>query len=118
MSRILSTLVAIVLFLFAMGFAIGTVLVPPSNAEVWANDDRKEFITPPFRRNNRSLAPLFSRATTYGEVMALKYTPEATCNREPCWAQDGRTLSGKLLQAVGVLGPVRTRWNPDGSWNW
>ena len=34
------------------------------------------------------------------------------------FSQDGRSLSGKLMERLGMLPPLPSRWNPDGTWNW
>lgn len=116
--RLIPMIAKVLLALFSFGFVFGTVLTPPNNASVWVNDTQKQFVPPPFRDNNPSIAPALSRLATYGDVRALGYRAEPNCNKQSCWAQDGRSLSGKLLQAAGLLRPVRMRWNADGTWNW
>lgn len=49
---------------------------------------------------------------------ALEVEPDHDCIEEGAFYEDGRSVSGMLLEWVGVLGPLRSRWNADGTWNW
>jgi hypothetical protein len=48
----------------------------------------------------------------------LKYEPDQKCGGESGFTQDGRSYTGNLLERMGLLPPLPSRWNEDGSWNW
>lgn len=106
------------IFLFLLGFAIGSVETPPANAEVWVDDAAREFITPPFLQSHSELVRRFNRRMTYGEARANHYASDRQCNNQMCWSQDGRSLSGGILEGAGLLPKLPSRWNADGSWSW
>lgn len=58
------------------------------------------------------------RLTTIKEVHALKYTPDANSRDNGDFIQEGRSMSGILLEKVGLLPPLKNRWNKYGTWNW
>ena len=98
-----------------IGFGIGTSEIMPQNAEIFLDHTKRHYIAPPCTRieygSQLSLA-------TVAEARRLAYQPEPECRDEGGFTQDGRSLSGKALEWLGVLGPLPARWNPDGSWNW
>ncbi len=109
---------AAIVVLGMAGLAIDFVIPAPPNALVYASDTRREFVTPPFLAANPGFAREFARPWTYGAARAARYRAENNCNRENCWWQEGRSLTGKAFESVGVLPKLPSRWNDDGSWNW
>lgn len=109
---------AVVLLLFFLGFAIEAVETPPPNAQVWVDDGAREFISPLYLNSHPQLAQRFTRRLTYGEMRLERYSPERQCNNEACWSQEGRSISGGLLERLGLLPKLRSRWNAKGTWNW
>ncbi len=101
-----------------LGLGVDTIITAPPYAAVYVSDTRREFITPPFLAEHPSYAVDYARPWTYGAARAAGYGSERKCNNESCWSQEGRSLTGNAIQAAGVLPPLRSRWNPDGTWNW
>ncbi len=97
------------------GFGIGSSKIMPQNAELYLDHSMRLYISPPcvaFKdRAQLSLA-------TVAEARKLAYQPEPKCRDEGGFTQDGRSLSGRLFEWLGVIGPLPARWNLDGSWNW
>jgi hypothetical protein len=52
------------------------------------------------------------------EARKLRYNPERKCRDSGSFNQDGRSLTGMLLKKIGILSPITTRCNEDGSWNY
>ena len=48
----------------------------------------------------------------------MKYSPDPQSRDNGDFTQEGRSLSGKFLESIGILPPLQSRWNKDGSWNW
>lgn len=97
------------------GFGIGSSEIMPQNAELYLDHSMRLYISPPCvaykDRAQLSLA-------TVAEARKLAYQPEPKCRDEGGFTQDGRSLSGRLFEWLGVIGPLPARWNLDGSWNW
>lgn len=111
-------LASIPLLLLFLGFGIGTVRTPPPTAPVFVDDQARQFVTPPFVRSHPELVARFQRVSTYGDARAAGMSAEKACNYAECWSQDGRSLTGGFLESIGILPPLRSRWNTDGAWNW
>lgn len=101
--------------LVCIGFGIGSSEIMPQNAELYLDHSMRLYISPPCvslqDRAQLSLA-------TVAEARKLAYQPEPKCRDEGGFTQDGRSLSGRLFEWLGVVGPLQGRWNLDGSWNW
>ena len=54
---------------------------------------------------------------TIGEARKAGLKPDPTCRDAGGFTQDVRTPSGMLLEKIGILDPLKPRWNKDGSWN-
>lgn len=64
------------------------------------------------------LAPM-RPATMYKlESTTGKFSPDEHCRDQNGFMQDGRSASGMFLERIGILGPIKSRWNQDGTWNW
>lgn len=98
-----------------VGFGIGSSEIMPQNAELYLNHSLRQYIPPPcVALKDRAHLSL----TTVAEARSLGYQPEPKCRDEGGFTQDGRSLSGRLLEWLGVFGARPARWNSDGSWNW
>jgi hypothetical protein len=69
---------------------------------VFVDDAAREFVTPPFHVLHPDLSVRFSRPLTYGEALAGVFSPEAACNEAGCWSQDDRSLTGSLIERIGL----------------
>jgi hypothetical protein len=47
-----------------------------------------------------------------------KLNPDPDCRDQGGFLQDDRSMSGMFLEWIGLLSSIKSRWNPDGTWNW
>ena len=111
----LKIVTVIIMFVLLLGAGIGSSTSIPSNAKVYANDSKKIYIGIPSVSKAESL---HLRLTTISDVYNHKYQPDEKSRDNGDFIQEGRSLSGGLLEKVGILSPLKSRWNKDGSWNW
>ena len=110
-----SVIFGIFAFLVYLGFGIGSTIVAPGHAFVFADAEQGMYIAPPcLSRENWSLY----QQVTIGQARKLKLIPEPKCRDEGGFTQEGRSLSGNILEQLGLLSRLQSRWNPDGTWNW
>jgi hypothetical protein len=114
-------------FLVWLGFGIGSSRTVPEHALVFARPAQNVYVAPHCisTQEIRDLAKdplmgerIISLTMTIGEAHKLKLLPDPKCRDEGGFVQEGRSLSGMLLERIGLLSPLESRWNPDGSWNW
>lgn len=115
MANTIRFVVLILIFTFLAGFYIVPTRSLPDNAIVFLDDQSKTYFSPPCAKNagEKSL-----RAATAAEVRRLKYQPDQKCGGDAGFRQDGRSMSGNLIERLGMLPPLPSRWNKDGTWNW
>ncbi len=99
--------------LLIIGLAIKSSKGMPDYAEVYVNNAAKTYLAPPC-----TTATLGLRAMTAGEARRSGYRPDSKCRDEGSFIQDDRSLTGMLFQKIGILKPIPSRWNEDGSWNY
>jgi len=58
------------------------------------------------------------RSATAAEARRQQYEPDNECRDPAGFSQDARFLTGRLMERLGMLPPLPSRWNKDGSWNW
>lgn len=90
-------------------------MVAPDNALVLLDESKDTYLAPPCVK--AEAAGLLQRVPL-SLAQELKFQSDDQCRNSDDFVQEGRSLSGLLLQKVGILGPLPSRWNPDGSWNW
>jgi hypothetical protein len=76
-------------------------------------------------QNHTYLSPLCAdrekkeyRLSKAAEARKLKYEPDKKCQDEAGFSQDDRSLTGRVCEKMGMLPPLPSRWNKDGTWNW
>jgi len=104
---------ALIGVLLLIGLGIRSSKGMPDNAIVYVNDATKTYMAPSLVR-----PPTGCRRITAGEVRTLGYKPDQTCRDEGAFMQEERSLTGTLLQIIGILKPIPPKWNEDGSWNY
>lgn len=125
LKKVLSYTVAVPAFLFFLGFGIGTISTSPKHALLFVNEETKEYFAPPClmqqgydnveaiyefgRRNNLRVATI--------KEIGRQFEPNSECRDNDGFVQDGRSVSGMLLENIGLLPMKKSRWNPDGTWN-
>ena len=58
------------------------------------------------------------RLARAAEARTLNYEPDKKCQDGGGFSQDSRSITGNFLARLGLLPPLPSRWNPDGTWNW
>ena len=123
------------MFLFFMGLGVGSSSTVPSHAIVAVSPLTGHFYSPFCLPVAEEHLPRLIRVTSQAEFNAVlgswglhtttvegatgsEYTPDPACRDAGHFVQDGRSLSGNLLEAAGILGSKPSRWNEDGTWNW
>ncbi len=106
--------VIILLFTLMAGFYIVPTRAMPDNAVLLLNDEVKTYFSPKCAQNEKKML----RPGTAAEARRLKYAPDDRCQGEAGFCQEGRSLTGSLLVRLGLLPPLPSRWNHDGTWNW
>lgn len=114
MSNTIRFVVIMLIFTFLGGFYIVPTRNLPDNAAVFLDDQHKTYFSPICAKQEQK--PL--RAATAAEARRLKYAPDKKCGGESGFTQDSRSLAGGLLVRLGMLPPLPSRWNKDGTWNW
>lgn len=104
---------ALIVILLMIGFGIKSSKGMPENAQLYVDDSTKTYIAPPCIETPTD----FSLATA-GASRRMGYRSDSKCRDEGVFMQDDRSLTGMLLQKIGVLTPIPSRWNEDRSWNY
>jgi hypothetical protein len=115
--RLLPTIRIVVIILivaFWGGFGIAITQTMPDHAIVLLDDKNHTYLSPMYAEAKKSQF----RVATAAEAHKLKYQPDNKCRNEDGFIQEDRSLSGYLLVRLGILPPLPSRWNADGTWNW
>jgi hypothetical protein len=107
----MSTLFIIVLF--ALGYYIEIIPNMPHYALLYVDDNNRTYFALPCVKNLENL-----RLCTAADAYKLKYKPDPQCRDQGGFTQEGRSLIGYLLERIGLIDPLPSRWNSDGTWNW
>ena len=106
--------VAAPLFLLILGFGVGSNTAMPPYAAVFLDDQTKTYIALPCieewqRRTSEKVSTV--RIAKLGEARKLNYKPDAACRDTGAVAPDGRSVSGKILETLGLLDPIEYWWD-------
>ncbi|MDQ1353746.1 MAG: hypothetical protein QG657_4053 [Acidobacteriota bacterium] len=116
---------AVPVFILILGFGIGSFRTMPEYALLLVCDETKEYFAPPclMEYGYDDIKAIYQfgrqknlRVASKKEVR-IPYRPNSECRENSGYIQDGRSLSGMLLEKIGLLPKENSRWNPDGSWN-
>lgn len=106
----LKIVLILVSFLMFIGLGIGTTITAPDNALVYIN------------YSNNTYAGFIDkkpmRITRLSTAKAKNFSPDEASRHRGDFVQDGRSLTGLLFEKLGLLDPLPSRWNKDGTWNW
>jgi hypothetical protein len=96
------------------GFFIVPLQTMPDHAIVWLDDQHKTYLSPKCAPEDRQ----HLRVGRAAEARQLKYQPDQACDKAAGFTQPTRSISGNFFTRLGMLPPLPSRWNPDGTWNW
>jgi hypothetical protein len=100
--------------LLLLGFGIGSSLPMPGYARVYLDDDAKTYIATPCLagwQQQKSQTMSFLRLGTASEAIGLGYGSDRLCRETGAFVEDDRSLTGLLLEKVGILPPIRHWWD-------
>jgi len=106
--------VIILIFTMLAGFFIVPSRTMPDNAIVMLDDQNHTYLSPKCAQPEKQEY----RAATAAEARKLNYEPDKKCRDAGGFGQDTRSITGNFLVRLGLLPPLPSRWNPDGTWNW
>ena len=107
-------IMTVFLALFSYLF-LGGMLPTPDYAIAYIDTDKNTYLTPPCLNNPESRRLVKS---TIKEVYKSNLQADGDCVQSEGFFQEGRSGIGYLLEKIGILSPLKSRWNPDGTWNW
>jgi hypothetical protein len=102
------------LFTFLAGFCLTPNRTMPDNAVVLLDDQTHTYVSPGCANKEKK----DYRPARAAEARKLTYEPDKTCQDAGGFRQEQRSMSGNFLVRLGMLPPLPSRWNPDGTWNW
>lgn len=105
----------IIALIFFLGFGIGSSKTMPDNAIVYVDKSKKIYIGVPSVSSylNKNIVK-----KTAKDARQLGYNPDEESKNNGDFTQEDRSLSGKLLEKIGILSPIPPRWNQNGTWNY
>jgi hypothetical protein len=96
------------------GFFIFPTRDMPDNAVVLLDDQTRTYLSPQCANQEKREY----RPATAAEARKLNYQPDKKCQDAGGFSQASRSLSGNFMARLGMLPPLPSRWNADGTWNW
>ncbi len=102
------------IFTLLAGFFIVPTRSLPDHAIVLLDDQSHTYLSPRCAKSDQRQL----RTANAAEARKLNYQPDKTCAEASGFSQDTRSLTGNFLMRLGLLPPLPSRWNPDGTWNW
>jgi hypothetical protein len=106
--------VIILTFTLLAGFFIVPTRELPDHALVLLDEENHTYLSPACAAREKKEY----RTVKAAEARRLQYKPDKKCRDQGGFTQDGRSVSGNLLEKLGMMSPLPSRWNPDGTWNW
>ena len=106
--------VMMLFFTLLAGFCIVPTRTMPDNAIVLLDDQNHTYLSPKCANQEKKEYRLARAA----EARKLNYAPDKTCRDAGGFSQDNRSITGNYLVRLGMLPPLPSRWNADGTWNW
>jgi hypothetical protein len=107
---------AVIMLIFTLlaGFFIVPTRDMPDNAIVLLDEQNHTYLSPGCANQEKREY----REARAGEARKLNYAPDKKCRDVKGFSQDNRSLTGNFMARLGMLPPLRSRWNADGTWNW
>jgi hypothetical protein len=114
MSPTIRFFLLMLLFTFLAGFCLTPTRSMPDNAIVLLDDQNHTYVSPGCATKEKK----DYRQARASEAQKLTYEPDKKCADAGGFRQEQRSMSGNFLVRLGMLPPLPSRWNPDGTWNW
>jgi len=110
---------ALALLVVAVIVAFGSkiVSVAPGNAIVVLDLEKKTYLAPP-------CANVYSQRISSAHIVSLSearshgYETDEDCRDKGSFMDEPTSIGRRALERAGLVKPRRSRWNPDGTWNW
>lgn len=107
--------------LLVAGFLVQSSRAAPRNALLYLDAATGEYLSPPCLSDgvvpdNALEDPRYRRVRRW--ELPRGAHPNAECRDDDGFLQPGRSLTGTLLERVGMLDTLPSRWNADGTWRW
>jgi len=129
MYKLLQAIVVIFGLLFYIGLQLDSFKITPDNAIIFIDHSKKLYFSPlcvyqKLPSTNEQLLDLefpkffYLESGKYRDIKNKGFNTPGNCKGTKYWFQENRSMSGELLQNLGILKPLPARWNPDGSWNY
>ena len=110
---VLNTSAGIVGGLLLLGMGISTSRYMPENAWLVVDHQRQIYFAPPFAPAERQ-GLLWMRRSE----LPQGYRSDSTHRNLGAFFQEGRSMTGSLLEWIGILKHAESRWGADGSWRY
>ncbi len=104
----------ILIFTFLAGFCLTPTRPMPDNAIVLLDEQNHTYVSPGCANKEKQ----DYRQSRAAEARKLNYAPDKKCQDAGGFSQEQRSISGNYLVRLGLLPPLPSRWNADGTWNW
>ena len=114
------------IFLFFVGFSLTTESNCPDKTLIFVNENTKEYFAPPclMKSGFDNIDQINKYAKDHNlkvyldkQITGKGLYPNPECREGKGFTQDGRSFSGEILEKIGLLPKLKTRWNADGTWN-
>ena len=103
-----------VVVLLILGQSITSLEIIPSYALVFIDDSSKTYIALPcideWQHRSTQVVDIVRRGTV-GDAVKLGYKPDEGCRQAGGFREDGRSLSGRILERIGILSPLEHWWD-------
>jgi len=106
--------IIMLLFTLLAGFFIMPTRSMPDNAVVLLDDQSHTYVSPLCDQQEGKVY----RAARAAEARQLNFEPDKKCLDAGGFSQENRSITANLLVRLGMLPPLPSRWNADGTWNW
>lgn len=113
--QIITKVVLFIVFIFAAGFGLGSTITTPEHAIVYVDESTGTYLSPPCLEKQKAL---LMPQMTFGDMRYLTLEINKSCVNQGGFSQSGRSLSGKILESLGIISTLESRWRNDGSWRW
>ncbi|MFZ5651602.1 MAG: hypothetical protein ACOY4I_12200 [Bacillota bacterium] len=123
-SNIPAIIVGLILFVALFGSNYTVALPAPDYAVVYADPEKRIYYAPPYIDNMGQTKPPEPvdvkklKRLTLKEAKSQDYRPDKSSSDKGYFEHRYRTFTSYLLEKIGLMKPLQSRWTSDGAWNW